>query len=90
MGQLYPYTYGITTRPILCDPSGIQTVLVIQHERPGQFQPLGFCQCVDALYRGAFEPDSELILLIEAAVIHVRIAIEFQNDGVLVANVCEF
>ena len=69
---------------------GIETVLVIQHERPGQFQHAGFCHSVDSLYSGAFEPDSELILLVEAAVIYVRIAIEFQNDRVLVANVREF
>jgi hypothetical protein len=91
MVQLYPYTYGITTRPILCDLDGeIKTVLISQHEGPGQFQQSCFCPCIDALNRGAFEPDSQLILLVEAAVINVGIAIELQNNHVLGANVRGF
>ena len=90
MVQLYPCTYGITTRPILCDQHGIETVLVIQHERPSQFQPTGFHHRVDALYGGALKPDSQLILLVETAVVDVCIAVDFQNDRVLRVKVCGF
>ena len=69
---------------------GIETVLVVQHKRPRQFEPAGFHHCVDALYGGALEPDSQLILLVEAAVIDVRIAVDFQNDRVLPAEDCGF
>jgi hypothetical protein len=89
MAQLYRYTYAKQLDPFFAIGVGIETVLKIQHERPGQFEPAGLHHCVDALYGGALEPDSQLILLVEAAVIDICIAINFQNDRVLLERIAD-